>query len=274
MADSRNAITNGDFQESFDPTTYLELRFKNPGAGVSAMINFALENLCQFFRDWPQGKFPKVLDYGCGPVIAYDMSAARVASEIVLAEYTKKSCELIKKWLNHDPSAWDWSPYFKHVVETIEGKSETEAFKREETMRKVIKAVVPCDITKDQPIADGYEGPYDIVISTLAIESGCQTRADYKAAIKKMFALLNQGGHLLLYVSIRNKEGLGCYYVGEQEFHPLCLTEQFVLTTLTDNGFIVVKNNPLPQKGSEAIQQSTHTDLDSTTFVVAVKPSY
>lgn len=273
MADSTRLVN--DFQGNFDPTTYLERRFKNPGAGVSAMINFALENLCQFFKDWPKGRqAPRVLDYGCGPVIAYDISAARVASEIVLAEYTKKSRELIKKWLDHDPSAWDWSPYFKHVVETIEGKSKSEAFEREETMRKVIKAVVPCDISSEHPIAYGYEGPYDIVISTLAIESGCKTRADYKAAIKKIFALLSRGGHLLLYVSIRNKEGLGCYYVGEQKFHPLCLTEHFVLTTLTESGFTIVKNSPLPQEGSMAIQQSTHTDLDSTTFVVAVKPGY
>ena len=112
------------------------------------------------------------------------------------------------------------------------------------------------------------------MISTLAIESGCKMPAEYKAAIKKIFALLSHGGHLLLYVSIRNKEGLGCYYVGEQKFHPLCLTEQFVLTTLTESGFTIIKNNPLPQEGSIAIQQSTHTDLDSTTFVVAVRPGY
>lgn len=268
-------LVDNDFQGTFDPTTYLELRFKNPGTGVSAMINFALENLCQFFKEWPAGNdSPKVLDYGCGPVIAYEISAARIASEIVLAEYTKTSRELLKKWLSHDPSAWDWSPYFKHVVVTIEGKSEMEAFEREETMRKVIKAVVPCDISNDRPIADGYEGPYDIIISTLAVESGCKTLADYKAAIKKIFALLNRKGHLLLYVSIRNKEGQGFYFVGEQKFHALCLTEQSVLTTLKESGFTVLKNNPLPQEGSMAIQQSTHTDLDSTTFIVAIKPGY
>ena len=160
MADTN--VVN-DFHGSFDPTTYLERRFKNPGAGVSAMINFALENLCQFFKDWPEGHSLKVLDYGCGPVIAYNISAARVASEIVLAEYTEKSRELIKKWQDHDTSAWDWSPYFKHVVETIEGKSEREAFEREVTMRKVIKAIIPCDISSEHPIANGYEGPYDIL---------------------------------------------------------------------------------------------------------------
>ena len=272
---------NGDFHESFDPSTYLERRFKNPGKGVSVMINFALENLNQFFMKYDKRRAAesqagshslKVLDYGCGPVIAYNISAARVASEIVLAEYTRKSRELIKKWLDQDPKAWDWSPYFKHVVETIEGRSESATEEREKDMRKVIKAVVECDITKDPPIAKGFEGPYDIVISTLAIESGCKTLADYVAAIKKIFTLLIEGGHLLIYVSIRNKEGLGCYYVGEQMFHPLCLTEEFVLKTLRESGFTIVKNNPLPEEGSMAIQRSTHTDLDSTSFVVALKP--
>ena len=203
------ADTTNDFQGSFDPFTYLELGFKNPGPGLSAAVNFCLENLHQFFNDYPQGHSLKVLDYGCGPVIAYNISAARVASEIVLAEYTKRSREILKKWLDHDTSAFDWSPYIKRVVQTLEGKSEMEALKREETMRKVIKTIVDCDITKDQPIAEGFEGPYDIVTSSLALESGCKTHADFKAAVKKLLTLLKCGGHLLLYAGIRNKEGLG-----------------------------------------------------------------
>ena len=270
-------MATNDFQRNFDPATYLELSFKNPGPGLSAIYNFAQENLHQFFKDYPQGHSLKVLDYGCGPVIAHNISAARVASEIVLAEYTKRSRESIKKWLDHDPSAFDWSPYFKHVVQTIEGKSVMEALEREEMMRKVIKAIVDCDITKDQPIAEGFEGPYDVVISSLAIESACETHADFKAAIKKLLTLLKHGGHFLLYIGIRNREGLGCYYTGEQKFHTLCLPEQFVLTTLRESGLTIIRNNPLSEERTMAvrhIEPSMPTDLEYTTFIVAVKPGH
>ena len=47
---------------------------------------------------------------------------------------------------------------------------------REETLRKAIKVIVPCNITQDPPIAKGYEGPYDVMMSMLCIENCCLTR--------------------------------------------------------------------------------------------------
>ena len=40
-----------------------------------------------------------------------------------------------------------------------------------------------CDIRPDPPIAVGFEGPYDVVVSMVCIENGCQTRDQYRAAV-------------------------------------------------------------------------------------------
>ena len=146
---------------------------------------------------------------------------------------------------------------------------------REETLRKAIKAVVPCDITKDPPIAKGYEGPYDVVLSMLCIENGCLTKQEYKAAMKRIATLLKTGGNLLLHSTVRNREEgddtPGYYYVGEKRHIQIALPLQFVLTTLKECGFSVTKANKLPEKESRALSIGGQMDLDSTAFIVAKK---
>ena len=51
------------------------------------------------------GELLKVLDYGCGPVIAHIISAAGTeATEIILAEFTDGCRKAIQLWLDRDLS--------------------------------------------------------------------------------------------------------------------------------------------------------------------------
>ena len=117
----------------------------------------------------------------------------------MLAEYGETCRSALQDWLDRSPSAWDWTPYIKHVVCDLEGKDESEVPKHEEALWNAVKAIVPCDITKDPPpIAKGYEGPYDVVMSMLCIENGCLTRDDYKAAVRRIATLVKRDKSLLL----------------------------------------------------------------------------
>lgn len=263
--------------QDLDPTLYLEMSFKHQSV-YSAIKEFALVNVHKFFTTnyLTSRREPlKVLDYGCGPVLAYDISAARVGGEVVLAEYADKCRDAIQQWLNREPSAWDWSQCIKYVVQDLEGGDKKEAIKREENLREAIKAVVPCDITQDPPIAKGFEGPYDVVMSMLCIENGCLTRDEYKTAVRRISTLVKRGGSLLLYSSNRNREEHdqtpGYYYVGETRHVQVALPLQFVLTTLKENGFNVVETNMLPDKENEAIHNCEETDLETTAFITATK---
>ena len=244
------------------------------------MTDFALMNVHKFFvqkhslttsKDEPI----RVLDYGCGPVLAYNICAAGVNAEIVLAEYGEKCRNALQDWLDCNPSAWDWTPYMKHVVFDLEGKDENEIERREESLRKAIKAIVSCDITQDPPIAKGYEGPYDVVMSMLCIENGCLTRQEYKAAVTRIATLVKRGGNFLLYSTVRNRkendDTPGYYYVGEKRHIQVALPLQFVLTTLKECGFAVIETNKLPEKESNALRIGGKMDLDSTAFIVTKK---
>ena len=68
----------------------------------------------------------KILDIGSGPTIAYTISAASHAAEIVLSEYTEPNRAPLLRWLNKDPATFDWTHIFRHVVVDLEGKTEEE----------------------------------------------------------------------------------------------------------------------------------------------------
>ena len=260
-----------------DPNSYLEICFQQLST-YKAMKDFTLVNVHKFFTykySASKGEPIKVLDYGCGPALAYDISPAGINAEIVLAEYGETCRSALQDWLDRSPSAWDWTPYIKHVVCDLEGKDESEVPKREEALRNAVKAIVPCDITQDPPIAKGYEGPYNVVMSMLCIENGCLTREDYKAAVRRIATLVKRDGSLLLYTSIRNREDNdntpGYYYVGKEKHIQVALPLEFVQTALKECGFDVVKTNKLPKKESEALGMIETTDLESTAFIITTK---
>ena len=65
----------------------------------------------------------------------------------------------------------------------------------------MVKDVVPCDITRDQFIQEGYEGLYDIVTSSVCIEDATcsKTEAVCEQAVCKLAKLTKPGGILLLH---------------------------------------------------------------------------
>ena len=264
-------VVMNDYHSNFSPASYLETRYKDPEKG--ALHSFSLQCLHSFFSE-AKAKSEvanagshgyKVLDYGCGPAVAKVISAAAVATEVVFAEYTEKNRSAVQRWLDKDSSAWNWSPYFKHIVVTLEGQSEHEAVEREKYLRSITRAVVPCDVTQDPPIVIGFEGPYDVVISSLSIEAGCPTLEDYKIAVRRVSNLLKSGGSLLLYSVIRNDTSKpGSYRVGSECFTEIPLTLEFIHATLKEAALEVVT--------TKYLALSDHHEFgDGAAFIVAKK---
>ena len=160
------ATVEGNYKQ-FNVQDFIKLRFPVLwGEDPNFISDFLLRCLANFFTV-VSGDGLKILDYGCGPSIPYSISAASKASDIILADYADPNREYLKKWLAKDPSLQDWSPYFKYVVQTLERESKEHAIKREEMLRNKVKAVVSCDITKEEFIEEAHnkKGWYDIVIA-------------------------------------------------------------------------------------------------------------
>ena len=270
-------MATNQYKKRFDPKAYLNAGYKHPGQ--SKMRDFVLHNIHKFFktstaRSIPNKQSLTVLDYGCGPVIAHSISAAEIESDvkIILAEFTDEGRKEIQQWLDKDPQAWDWSYYFKYIVHTLEGKPITNAQDdlatlREESLRKAVKAVVACDITKDPPIAEGFEGPYDVVISILCLENACETKEEFKAAIERIGTLIKPGGHLLMYCALQSKEISGFFHVAETKFTYVGLSLQFLLNVFEESGFTDITYNLLSEDIVEETQANDNTNDEDMVFV-------
>ena len=235
------------YQDDFHPLSYLKTYYQ-VGANMSEFKCFPLKFLYEFFANQVAVSQPiteyKVLDYGSGPAVANVVSAAKVATEIILAEFGEKTRRAIQQWLNKEDSAWDWSPNISYIVQ---GRSKLEVAEREEKVRQLIKAVVPCDITEDKPIQEGYEGPYDAVVSILCLEAGCRTHDEYKTAIKKMWCLLKPNGSILLHSTIRKDPTKASQYTfGSHTFEDLPLTLDFIHSTLAEAKFVDITTETGP----------------------------
>ena len=219
----------------FEPSAFLK-RYFTKTSGISYAVD-RMQHTLRCYHDAIE-KLPnglKVLDYGSGPVIFGAISAATKASEIVLSDVSEKNCEALRTWLNGDSGAFDWSPHFKFVVCELEGKSEKEAEEREDQVRKLVKAVVHCDISKDPPIEKGYNCVYDVVISSIAVESAASTVSEYVTYLSRLGTLVKPRGLLMLY-TIENKTGI--YQVGDHYFCNLPIKAEFSVQTLKEAGFV------------------------------------
>ena len=109
-------------------------------------------------------------------------------------------------------------------------------------MRKVVKAVVPCDANRDPLIPTEYVDQYDIVTDFLCLVTACATTEDYTAALVRLHALLKSGGKIVLYTSeSENTLTPVSYPVGPYQFFDLPLTWDVILKSLEQAGFGEIK---------------------------------
>lgn len=235
-----------DYAVNFKPLDHLQLIY-NPGELTKEVYQarFACNCIHQFFlshADNYKVSPPCVLDYACGPAIAHVISAAQYASEIVLAEYTDSSRDYLQKWVDKNPSSFDWLHFFNYIVQELEGKSKEEAVKREVILRQLIKAILPCDITKNPPIPDQYTGPYDILINTLMFDVTATTIEEYEQQMKLIASLIKPGGYLLCLTAtpVSERQEEYCFrdfMLNGQKYNTLLVSKSCLKSMLERTGF-------------------------------------
>ena len=251
------------YHSMFNPKIYLKEYYGD--VKDNHTITSPMKPVYDFYKSLDATRFGsgglKVLDLGCGPVIANVISAAEFASEIILAEYTELSCKEITKWLDKDLDAHDWTPFFTYIVTEVEGRSSEEIAVREEKLRSAIKAVVPCDLTKDPILSSEYMQEYDVVQAFLSLEPASSSKEEYLSILKRVRLLVKPGGTFILYSVQRSEElpGPGVYEVKGVQFSDLRVSVEFVKSSLRSAGFNSIQTLPLALEDEDTKDISTFT---------------
>ena len=231
-----------DYCDKFNPEDYFQAYYGVTNLGPIHL--FKLKQVHEFYQSYPSSAKLRILDIGSGPIVANIISAAPYAAEIVLSEYTDANRSALLQWLSKDPNAFDWTHVFEHIVIDLEGKTKEEVPIRAELVRKVIKAVVPCDANKNPPIPMQYVDQYDIVTDFLCLVSACATTEDYTAALVRLHALLKSGGKIVLYTpEYGNTLAPVSYPVGPHNFFDLPLSKDEIFKSLEQAGFCDIQRS-------------------------------
>ncbi|XP_040472198.1 nicotinamide N-methyltransferase [Falco naumanni] len=228
-------FTDAEFyQQSFDSREYLK-EFYNLSDSQGRPNTFLMQNLrslCKMFSlDGLKGN--TLIDVGCGPTIYQLLSACEHFQEIIALDYTDQNRQELEKWLKNEPGAFDWRPVVKYVCE-LEGDREKWA-EKEEKLRKKVKQVLKCDVTKANPTDPVSLPPADCIISTLCLEAACKDLATFRSAVRNIGALVKPGGHLVMVTVLRETY----YAFNKQVFSCLHLERNMVEEAVEGAGFDV-----------------------------------
>ena len=135
-------------------------------------------------------------------------------AEIYHTDYVKSCRDEVLMWKNADPNAYNWLPYFRHVVNTLEGQVNPDAVTiRESRLRSILKGSLTCDI-RSEPIVSSVSKPMDIICANFCLETSLSTMADFEHVMKVLYEMLKSKGFLLLLCSL----GCSWYLIKEVKF--------------------------------------------------------
>ncbi|CAH1265136.1 NNMT [Branchiostoma lanceolatum] len=161
-----------------------------------------------------QFKGRRLLDVGTGPNIISVLSASKYFPDITCSDYLQNCREELQLWLRDDPGAFDFVSYLQYLS-AMEGDSTTPE-DIASRLRSAVKAVLPCDVTQPNPLAPQSLEPFDVVVSSLCVDSACKTREEYCACLGNVASLVKSGGDLIL---IGTVNGGNMYTVGTEIFY-------------------------------------------------------
>lgn len=109
---------------------------------------------------------------------------------------------------------------------------------RVEKIKRVVKAVVHCDLSQDPPIEKGFDTQYDLINSCFCLCVAAKSHDEYRQGIFKLSKLLKPGGVLMMYESEHTKCQLLSYPVKSHNYSYVAVTSEFVLKIFRDAGFV------------------------------------
>ncbi|NXY92279.1 NNMT methyltransferase, partial [Alcedo cyanopectus] len=199
-----------------------------------------------------------LIDVGCGPTIYQLLSACERFQEIIALDYTDQNRQELEKWLRNEAGAFNWRPVVQYVCE-LEGDREKWG-EKEEKLRKKVKQVLKCDVTKANPVAPVVLPPADCLLSTLCLEGACKDLATFRSALRNIGVLVKPGGHLVLITVLHETY----YSFNKQVFSCLYLERKAVEEAVEGAGFEVKFSEVQPCPPSDV-----HADCNAVLSLVA-----
>ncbi|KAG8453312.1 hypothetical protein GDO86_000087 [Hymenochirus boettgeri] len=247
--------------DDFDTRAYLDEYFTT--AGDSMILEHALRNpLNHLHNEFASGdlKGDHLVDISIGAIMFPLFPIFEYFKEITILKLNDVCVNEIQKWIRSDEDAFNWDLAFKYMME-LEGNSEGWQDK-EEKLRKTIKSVVKCDLSKESLVDTVLVPKADCLFTAWILDTVSEDKTSYRQNLKKISSLIKPGGHLIMIADINTSWIL----VGGHKFHILSYDEDFFKNALKDEGYSI--------KFYEIVERDECTDrsdYEKVVFVIACK---
>ena len=268
MASSGEYVS--EIYQNFAVKAYLNRRFMDPTDKERGVQPFYLESLHNFYTKLPaewDASAARLLEFGGGPVIYPLISAGPHVAEVVFSDYAQSSLDEVSLWKNNDPRAHNWSPYFRNVLQTLEGNPDPHAaIQRETELRSKFKELLLCDIRANDvfgSVSFPFES-FDVISTNFCMEVASNNVEEYAKNIKRIYRYLKPGGFIVSLVSVEES-----WYVidSKREYH-LYLTQHQVHSAYKEAGLKICDHAHFD---IPAASQNVLNDCKGIHFIAAQK---
>ncbi|KAM4642107.1 indolethylamine N-methyltransferase-like [Discoglossus pictus] len=201
-----------------------------------------------------------LIDFSVGPIIYHLFTICEFFKDITVLETNDLCIKELEKWINMDSDAFDWSHASKFIVD-LEGNSAGWQ-KKEEMVKRTIKQILKCDLTKENPTYPVVLPKVDCLLTACGLEVISQDHDQYSKNLKKISRMLKLGGHLILF-GILNAS---FYMVGKNKFHFTTYNDIFLRKVIGDAGYLIRSFEQIESKiGNDVV------DHEHVVFITAIK---
>ncbi|KAL3871345.1 hypothetical protein ACJMK2_039352 [Sinanodonta woodiana] len=251
--------------EAFDPEKYVATYYSSIAGHKEEgdVLKFFLDGLYEAFKSGNiTGK--KLLDVGTGPIPNMAFCAAPWFEEITLSDFSQKNLEFLRKWkdgeINH------MGPVFEYLLNLDKSSSIEE---RQDELRRKIKNIVFCDVTKPNPVASTVvDGDlFDAITCSNCLEVASITLDEYAKSVRNLSSLLKPGGHLVLEGALEQT----FYRVGDFSFKCTPINEDQLRDIFQKEGFEILSLQDLNENYTPHKDESNYSDFKNAFAMVAKK---
>ncbi|XP_075701868.1 phenylethanolamine N-methyltransferase [Rhinoderma darwinii] len=213
----------------FNPRAYLQNNYVPPRADFSSEDSVMCWKLRRLHEACAKGEIKgrTLVDIGSGPTIYQVLSAFEHFQETIMTDYLEVNRQELKKWLNNEPGAFDWSPYFEHICK-LEGKGASWKNKQKR-FRDRVSRVIPVDVHQPSPLeGELASGSVDCLVSSFCLEACSPNLEAFQKALENVIGLLKPQGHMLWIGALEESY----YLAGEARLSVVPVTEDIVKKAL------------------------------------------
>jgi SAM-dependent methyltransferase len=150
-------------------------------------------------------RFPRALEYGCGPTLMRAIAAAKYVAALDMADRLPRNLQQIRRWKAGAKTANNWNHFTEFFLrcEGIARPSGRKVRAREQRTRNVLGQLLATDARRPYPLGRARVATYDLLISGFCLDCLSPSRTVWRRCMRHVFRLLKPGGSFVLAAFLR-----------------------------------------------------------------------